>query len=108
MPQTVVDIEGVVLDEELTVTFAELEQLCGSSTETLERLIDEGVLHPRGSGHEGWCFSGHEIGRARRALRLQRDLELDYAGVALALELLDQIDVLRARLRRLERIAGGG
>jgi chaperone modulatory protein CbpM len=33
------------------------------------------------------------------ALRLQRDLDMDLAGVALALELLDEIASLRARLR---------
>ena len=34
------------------------------------------------------------------ALRLTRDLELDPAGVALALDLLDEIAVLRTRLQR--------
>jgi chaperone modulatory protein CbpM len=33
------------------------------------------------------------------ALRLQRDLDIDLAGAALALELLDEIESLRARLR---------
>jgi len=38
----------------------------------------------------------------RTAARLRRDLELDAAGIALALELLDEIDLLRARLRSLD------
>jgi len=37
--------------------------------------------------------------RARRALRLQRDLEIDLTGAALAVELLDEIESLRTRLR---------
>ncbi len=36
----------------------------------------------------------------RRAQRLTRDLELGAVGVALVLDLLDEIDSLRARLRR--------
>lgn len=103
MRQTVIDIEGVLLDEGITVTFAELRQLCGSSAQALEELVDEGVLHPRGGPPEQWRFSGCEVGRARRLLRLQRDLELNLAGAVLALELVEQIEGLRARLRLLER-----
>jgi len=33
------------------------------------------------------------------ALRLQRDLGLNLAGAALALELLDEVEALRAQLR---------
>ncbi|MBK1699455.1 chaperone modulator CbpM [Thiococcus pfennigii] len=103
MRQTVIEIEGVLLDEGLTVTFTELGQLCGADAEAIERLVAEGVLRPVGRRREEWCFSGREIGRARRALRLLRDLELNLAGAALAVELLDEIEALRARLRLLER-----
>ena len=41
--------------------------------------------------------------RLVRALNLQRDLDINPAGAALALELLDEIDHLRERLRTLER-----
>jgi chaperone modulatory protein CbpM len=40
--------------------------------------------------------------RARVALRLQNDLDVNLAGAALALELLDELDELRARVQRLE------
>jgi hypothetical protein len=38
----------------------------------------------------------------RRAIRLRRDLGLNYAGALLAGELLDRIDELERRLRRYE------
>lgn len=103
MRRAMIDVEGVLLDEDLTVTFSELGQLCGSSAQVLELLIDEGVLDPRGRGPEDWRFSGREVRRARRLLRLQRDLDLDLTGAALALDLLEEIEGLRARLRVLER-----
>lgn len=106
MRQSLVKIEGMLLDDAMAVTFAEMEQLCGSSTEVLELLIEEGVLHPRGRNPQEWRFSGREVGRARRALRLQRDLDLNLAGAALALDLLDEIETLRAKLRVLERHLG--
>ncbi|MEY6433076.1 chaperone modulator CbpM [Thioalkalicoccus limnaeus] len=103
MVRMVIDIEGVVLDEGLIVTLTELKQLCGSSDQMLEYLVDEGVLCPQGRRPDEWRFSGREVRRARRALRLQRDLELNPAGTALALELIEEIETLRARLRVLER-----
>ncbi len=36
--------------------------------------------------------------RVRCAMRLTRDLGVNYAGAALALDLLDELDLLRARL----------
>jgi len=107
MRQALISIEGVLLDEELTLTFAELRQLCGSSDQIIELLVDEGVLHPWGKRPKEWRFSGREVSRARRVLRLQRDLDLNLAGAALALELLEEIESLRARLHLLERRAGG-
>ena len=40
--------------------------------------------------------------RLARAVRLRRDLGLNYAGALLACELLDRIEELEARLRRYE------
>jgi chaperone modulatory protein CbpM len=46
-----------------------------------------------------WHFTGAALRRARRALRLERDLELNLAGVALALDLMDEIEQLRREIR---------
>jgi chaperone modulatory protein CbpM len=104
MTATASDIEGVVLDERVTVTFAELTQLCGSDGEVVRLLVAEGVLHPLGARPEEWRFSGVEIRRARRATRLQRDLDLNLSGTALALDLLDEVEALRSRIRALEAL----
>jgi chaperone modulatory protein CbpM len=104
MNTTAGDLEGVVLDERVTVTFTELTQLCRSDDEVVRLLVAEGVLHPLGARPEEWRFSGVEIRRARRALRLQRDLDLNLAGTALAIDLLDEVDTLRARIRALEAL----
>jgi chaperone modulatory protein CbpM len=48
-----------------------------------------------------WRFSGAQLRRARIALRLERDLGVNAAGVALALELLEELE----QLRRAQRIA---
>ena len=45
-------------------------------------------------------FRGASLPRARVAVRLTRDLEVNTAGVALALDLLDEIAELRSQLAR--------
>jgi chaperone modulatory protein CbpM len=107
MTATASDLEGVVLDERVTVTLTELTQLCGSDDQVVLLLVAEGVLHPQGAAPETWRFTGIEIRRARRALRLQRDLDLNLPGTALALDLLDQIESLRERIRALEAQMAG-
>ena len=47
-----------------------------------------------------WRFEGPSLRRARLALALTRELEINPPGVALALDLLDEIAALRASLRR--------
>jgi chaperone modulatory protein CbpM len=96
-------VEGVVLDEGLTVTLAELTRMCGSNGRTLHLMVTEGLLRPQGTAPQEWRFNGLEIRRARRAVRLRRDLELNLAGTALALDLLDEVEGLRERIRVLER-----
>ena len=51
---------------------------------------------------EDMQFTLVELRRARATLRLTRDLELNAAGTALVLDLLDEIEVLRSRLSGLD------
>ena len=46
-----------------------------------------------------WRFSGAQLRRARIALRLERDLGLNAAGVALVLELLEELEQFRRERR---------
>jgi chaperone modulatory protein CbpM len=61
--------------------------------------VSEGVLSPSGSTPQDWRFSGDSLRRAKTAAHLAHDLELNVPGVALALELLDEIAQLRTRLQ---------
>jgi len=94
-------VSGDVLDETITLTIRDLSRACASSAEWIIELVEEGVLEPAGNSHGQWCFSALSLHRARRARRLQQDLRLNLAGVALALDLLDEIDRLQERLGRI-------
>ena len=62
--------------------------------------VVEGVLAPIGASPQEWRFTGASLRRARLALTLTRELEINAPGVALALDLMDEIAALRASLRR--------
>jgi chaperone modulatory protein CbpM len=96
-------VDGVVVEESITFTLDELCRACRGSDQQLLALVDEGVLEPLGSGPGDWVFEGSSLGRARTALRLIDDLALSPAGVALVLDLMSQIDELKARLRMAQR-----
>lgn len=91
-----------VLDEECRLTLRELCIACELSAEQVLTLVEHGVIDAQGEG-SGLCFSGICVRRVRRVYRLERDLGVNHAGAALALELLEEIEQLRARVRRLER-----
>jgi chaperone modulatory protein CbpM len=69
--------------------------------ELIVTLVQEGVLEPQSGDSPGeWRFEGMALRRACRAVRLVRDLDLNPPGVALALQLLDEIERLEAALGR--------
>ena len=94
-------IQGLVVEEEVQLTLMELCQACSAEQEHVLAWVFEGALEPVGESPQEWRFGGESLRRARLALRLSRDLELNPPGVALALDLLDEIAALRARLQRL-------
>ncbi|WP_078083572.1 chaperone modulator CbpM [Microbulbifer mangrovi] len=93
---------AVILDEGSQLTLRELCIACALSAEQVMALMDEGVIEPQPAG-DSLMFSGVCVRKVRRVVRLERDLGVNHAGAALALELLEEIEQLRARLRRLER-----
>lgn len=92
-------IAGVILEEQTQLTLTELCGACAVHAEWVMELVAEGVLDPAGREPRYWQFTGVHLYRAGVALRLQRDLGINLAGIALALQLLDEIETLQAQLR---------
>ncbi|HEX6361501.1 MAG TPA: chaperone modulator CbpM [Albitalea sp.] len=93
-------VHAVIVEDELRFTLEDLCRACRAEAAQVVALVEEGVLEPEGRTPEDWRFAGPSLARARAALRLARDLELGVAGTALVMDLLDEIEALRARLRR--------
>ena len=89
---------GLVVEEEIHLTLVELCQASRVPEQEIRAWVIEGVLVPEGGNPEEWRFAGASLRRALTALRLSRDLEVNLAGIALALDLLDEITALKSRL----------
>ncbi len=103
-PTNMTSTQGVIVEEEILLTFVELCQACDAGEEHVRAWVFEGVLEPVGESPQEWRFRGDSLRRARLARRLHHDLDINPPGVALALDLLDEIATLRSRLQR----AGAG
>ena len=95
-------LTGIVLDEQAELTLSDLCRACCQHAEWIVQLVEEGILEPAGHNPAQWRFSGTSLQKAHIAMRLQRDLEINLAGVALALDLMDEIESLRSLVCRLE------
>ena len=90
------------LHQRLELTLVEFCEACGVQTERLIEMVEEGLVEPHGPTPAAWRFDASALERARIGLRLQRDLDLNLAGAALALDLLDEVRLLRRRVALLE------
>ena len=102
MTQTI--LNGILLDEQTELSLNDLCCACSRPAEWVIELVEEGVLEPIDLNlpvyrQTQWIFSVDALQRVRTATRLQNDLGINLAGVALAIEHLDQINTLETKLR---------
>ena len=88
-------LSGEIVEQYTILSIDDLCRLCAVERTYIVELVDEGVLSVMQAEAAEWRFAGAALRRARLALRLQRDLELNLAGVALVLQLLEELDHLR-------------
>jgi chaperone modulatory protein CbpM len=92
-------LPGAIFEESTVLTVRDLSRMCAVDERHIVEFVEEGVLSVVEVDTTEWHFSGAALRRARLALRLERDLELNLAGVALALELMDELEHLRRELQ---------
>jgi len=96
----------VVSDEDgSTFTLREICERGDCHAEFVIKLVDYGIISPRDEVAEArqWQFDVAALSRLRKALRLQRDLKINLPGLAMSLELLDEVEQMRRELARLNQ-----
>ncbi|EED32830.1 conserved hypothetical protein [gamma proteobacterium NOR5-3] len=97
----------------IRVTVKELCEREGVSHDALLEVIQHEIAEPlEGSCVDDWCFDVTSAHWVKRALRLQRDLEIDWIAVAMLIDLLREREALdrenQALRQRLERFLTAG
>ncbi len=96
-----------IVDDLDVFSLEQVCEICQVDAEQVKSMVELGVVQPDGGHPSTWTFAFYTVTRMKRACRLQRDLDLNLPGVALSLDLLDEInrlrselDLLRTRLRK--------
>ena len=98
------DIAGEVAEATSAETLAALCVSCQVEETWVSELVAHGAIIPAaGAGGGGTQFTAAMVMRVRKAKRLARDFDLNAPGVALVLDLLDEIEGLRGQLRAMTR-----
>lgn len=87
------------LVEERQYRLGELCQLLGVSAEWVMEMVNEAIIEPAEREPTLWCFSREDLQQLRRARNLERELQINLPGIALALDLLDELEHLRRIIR---------
>jgi chaperone modulatory protein CbpM len=96
--------DDVVKAEEIVeLTFEELCSACQVPADFVIELISYGTIEPRGNSPQAWRFEARQIHVIRTAIRLHEDLDVNHAGIALAMDLFKQVEELREQLDLLEK-----
>ena len=85
------------------LSFTEVCLQSGVAEETVIEIIEQGIVEPVGASPVEWRFSPAMVLLTRKAIRLHDDLDVDWPGIALAIELLNKLDQLREENRHLKR-----
>lgn len=103
MPGEVIQLlTGEILEDEVVMSLAELCRQTHSTAEEIIAYVEHGLIEPEGRHPRQWSFRGGAVHRIQVARRIAHDLDINLAGMALVLDLLDEIERLQARLRRLD------
>ncbi len=63
--------------------------------QTFFKLVEHGILEPKGKDPAEWSFDLTMVSIAKRANRLHQDLQLNWAAVAIVIELIEEREQLQ-------------
>jgi chaperone modulatory protein CbpM len=98
-------VRAELVDTATLCTVDELCRACNVDANWITDLVEHGVIEPIAEVGADWRFTSLTIVRIAKAKRLERDLNLNPPGLAVVLDLLDEIDDLRAQLGKVSKRA---
>jgi chaperone modulatory protein CbpM len=84
--------------EDFPLTLEELSRAAHADVQTVTLLIEYNIIQPSGNTPHTWRFRSLDLYRTKKAIALQKDLELNMAAIGVVLDLLDEIQHLREEI----------
>ncbi len=92
-------VNAILIEENNPIGFEELCHAVQADQQFVIELVELHALKPEGQTHQEWRFDSNNFKRAKTAVSFYHDLEINLNGIALALDLLDEIDRLKKLVR---------
>lgn len=99
MKKELLVVAGTLMDETVQFSLVELCECAKTTQEQVIAMVEEGLLEPEGASIHTWRFDTRALKRVQIAIRLQHDLGVNLPGSALVLDLLEEMEALRRRMR---------
>lgn len=96
-------IAGVLIEKAQSLTLEEFCSAMHTQPHIVIEMIQFQLIQPQGKTPAEWRFDSISLKRGKIAISFYRDLEINMAGIALALELLDKIEDLQNQVNILEK-----
>ncbi len=104
LPSSVPGVIGVIIEKSECLTLDEFCLAIRIERQIILQMVDHQLIYPIGINPEEWRFDSISLRRGRIAASFYRDLEINFSGIALALELLDRIEELKQEVDILNKI----
>ncbi|MFT5664668.1 MAG: chaperone modulatory protein CbpM [Gammaproteobacteria bacterium] len=93
-----------ITEQDCWLSSDELCQCSDISSALLLELVAHSIAIPQqGEVMEQWRFSVENLHQVKKATRIQRDLALDWGGIGLILQLLDEREILENQVHSLKK-----
>ena len=91
------------LDTWVTCSFNELCLRNNIDTDFVVQCVEVGIADAQGNSPVEWSFTSRAAVRIQKAYRLQRGLEINLNGLAMVLDLLEEIETLQDEVTNLRK-----
>ncbi len=91
------------LDTWVTCSFSELCMRNNLDSDFVVQCVEVGIADAQGSSPVEWSFTSNAAVRIQKAYRLHRDLEINLNGLAMVLDLLEEVETLHGEIASLRK-----
>jgi chaperone modulatory protein CbpM len=97
-------VTGLIVDENILFTLTEVRQRFSIDDAIMDAMLEHGLIEPKKNPAAAeMCVDQQTLQRIQTALHLYHDLGVNIAGVALVLDVLNELATVRSELHILQR-----